>query len=321
MTPDLFARIVADAALSPSVHNIQPTCWRRIDAGTVAVLQAEGRILPVGDPSGRDRAASHGAAVEGFLLAAAARGLGFAVGTGTGDEIARLRATGSVEPDPLAPFLRTRRTWRGRFASPPPAGVLETLATAAPDLTLLADATDIAAVAELNDVASLAGFRRRGFRAELLTWMRLSRRHPFWAVDGLNAEAMTMSGVEAFAAGVVLRPGVFEALDGLGFAGALTGEAEVVRSAAAVALFHRPADEPPFDTGRRWHRVWLEMTRLGLSAAPMTVLADDPEAEAALAARFGRPEGTRLVTVFRLGQPPQGALPAPARRPISDLIA
>ena len=77
---------------------------------------------------------------------------------------------------------------------------------------------------------------------------------------------------------------------------------------------------PAFDTGRRWHRVWLEMTRLGLSAAPMTVLADDPEAASALATRFGRPEGARLVTVFRLGVRPDGASSAPARRPVSRWI-
>lgn len=320
MTPQLFADIVADAALSPTVHNVQPTQWRRIDADTVAAVQAAGRTLPVGDPTGRDVAASHGSAVEGFVLAAAAHRLGFAVAPGEGTEVARLRATGAVEPDPLAAGLKTRRTWRGAFLPTSDATALQALATRAPDLTVLTGAEEIAAVARLNDAASLTGFRNGAFRAELLAWMRLSRRHPSWGVDGLNAEAMSMSGLEAFGAGIVLRPGVFELLDRVGLGGALTGEAAVVRSSAAVALFHRPAGEPAFDTGRRWHRVWLEMTRLGLSAAPMTVLADDPDAEAALATRFGRPDGHRLVTVFRLGKAPDGALPAPARRAVDDLI-
>ncbi|MEG0819468.1 MAG: hypothetical protein RSG56_08485, partial [Brevundimonas sp.] len=119
----------------------------------------------------------------------------------------------------------------------------------------------------------------------------------------------------------VLRPGLFELLDRLGLAGALTGEAAVVNSSAAVALFYRPADEAPFDTGRRWHRVWLEMTRLGLSAAPMTVLADDEAAASALAARFGQPPGARLITAFRIGRVADEALPPPARRAVADLIA
>lgn len=319
MTPEVFAEIVADAALSPTAHNIQPTLWRRIDAETVAVLQAEGRSLPVGDPTGRDLAASHGSAVEGFMIAASTRGLGFAVEAGEGQEVVRLRATGAVQPDPLAVVLRTRRTWRGRFTAKPTDGRLETLAALAPDLTLVSGPDGVAEIARLNDTASLEGYRNRAFRAELLAWMRLSRRHPLWAVDGLNAEAMSMSAVEALGAGIVLRPSVFELLDRLGLCGALAGEAEVVRS-AAVALFHRPADEAAFETGRRWHRVWLEMARLGLSAAPMTVLADDPAATAAVAASFGCPEGARLVTVFRLGLVPDEDLPAPARRPLEALI-
>lgn len=321
MSPETFAAIVADAALSPNVHNIQPTGWRRIDDATVAAIQAPGRTLPVGDPTGRDVAASHGAAVEGFILAAGLRGLEMTLAAPEDGEVARLIVGGAAAADPLAPFLTRRRTYRGAFTSDRAEAALDALARAAPDLTVLRERGDIGEVARLNDQASLKTFRHRGFRAELLEWMRLSPRHPRWAVDGLNARAMQMSGLEAAAAGVVLRPGVFEALDRLGLARALTGEAAVVRSSAAVALFHRPADEPPFETGRRWHRVWLEMTRQDLSAAPMTVLADDETAAGVLADRFGRPPGARLVTVFRIGIAPDGALPPPARRAVADLIA
>lgn len=320
MTPETFAAIVADAALSPSVHNIQPTVWRRIDETTVAAMQAPGRTLPVGDPTGRDVAASHGAAVEGFVLAAGLRGLGMTLSPTEGGEVARLTATGETSPDPLAPFLTRRRTYRGRFTGDRAETALDALAQTAPDLIVLRDRNDIDHVAGLNDLASLKTFRDGGFRAELLSWMRLSPRHPRWAVDGLNARAMEMSGMEAVGAGVVLKPGVFELLDRMGLAGALTGEAAVVRSSAAVALFHRPADEPPFETGRRWHRVWLEMTRQGLSTAPMTVLADDEATASALAARFERPPGARLVTAFRIGVAPDKALPPPARRPIAELV-
>ncbi|MNH48900.1 hypothetical protein D3C73_04540 [compost metagenome] len=320
MTPETFAAIVADAALSPNVHNIQPTVWRRIDEMTVAAVQAPGRTLPVGDPSGRDVAASHGAAVEGFILAASLRGLGLSVTAPAEGEIARLTVTETAAADPLAPFLTRRRTYRGRFTTDRAEAALDALAQAAPDLIVLRDRVEIDHVARLNDQASLKTFRDGGFRAELLAWMRLSPRHPRWSIDGLNARAMEMSGVEALGAGLVLKPGVFEVLDRLGLAGALTGEAAVVKSSAAVALFHRPADEPPFETGRRWHRVWLNMARQGLSAAPMTVLADDETAASALAARFGRPQDARLITVFRIGKVADAALPPPARRATPDLI-
>ena len=199
-------------------------------------------------------------------------------------------------------------------------GALTDLTVAAPDLTLLTRAEDINHIARLNDIASLKGFRNNAFRAELLSWMRLSPRHPRWSEDGLNARAMEMSSLEATGAGIALRPGVFEILDGLGLGPVLTGEAAVVNSAAAVALLHRPAGEAPFETGRAWHRAWLEMTRLGLTAAPMTVLADDTDTAADLSAHFDLPSDRRLITVFRLGRAPDGSLPPPVRRPLKDVI-
>lgn len=320
MSPETFAAIVADAALSPSVHNIQPTVWRRIDDDTVAVIQAPSRTLPTGDPTGRDVAASHGAAAEGFVLAASLRGLQVKLTTPEGGEIARLIVTGEATPDPLASFLTRRRTYRGKFSSDRAVAALDALAVGIEDLTLLRERRDIAQVARLNDMASLEGFRDGGFRAELLAWMRLSPRHPDWSVDGLNARAMEMSGFEAIGAGVALKPGVFEFLDRLGLAGPLTAEAAVVNSSAAVALFHRPTAETPFETGRRWHRVWLEITRQGLTAAPMTVLADDKAASSALATSFGHPPGTRLITAFRIGRVSDDALPPPVRRSVADMI-
>lgn len=318
MERELFERLIGAARFSPTVHNVQPTRWRLEADGSVLVLQAPGRTLPVGDPSGRDVAASHGSAVEGFTLAAGREGWAVAVEPANG-AVARLRLTPGGAADPLAAGLESRRTYRGKF-EPAPAAALEALAVE-PDLQLVTGAADIGWIAALADAASLRTFRDRAFRAELVGWMRLSRRDPNWARDGLNAQAMAMSPVEAVGAGLVLRPGAFEALDAVRLAGPLTGDAAVTRSASAVALFRRPSDEPPFETGRRWHRAWLAMEAVGLSAAPLTVLGDDPAAERAIAERFGRPPGTRLVTAFRVGVAPAGKRPAPARLPLAELIA
>ena len=183
--------------------------------------------------------------------------------------------------------------------------------------------TGVAALAALNDSAGLAAYRRADFRAELLSWMRLSRRHPNWDSDGLNADAMAMSPLVAAGAGLVLRPGVFEALDRVGLAGKLTAEAPVVRSAAAVAVFHRPAEETPLATGRRFHRVWLQMEALGLSAAPMAVLADDAAAAASIRREYAIAPDRQLITAFRIGVAPEPRVPAraKARLPVGTLLA
>jgi Predicted membrane protein (DUF2306) len=65
-------------------------------------------------------------------------------------------------------------------------------------------------------------------------------------------------------AGMVLRKGTFEALDRIKIAPLFVAEAPVVRSAQAIVLFHRPEDEPPLSTGRRFYRLWLEFTQAGL---------------------------------------------------------
>jgi len=316
---ETFRALVADASLSPSVHNTQPTRWRLTPDGRVEVLEDGSRRLRIGDPEGRDLSVSHGSAVEGFCLAAGLRGLAVAISPG-GGQVAELTLSPEGAPDPLASFLTQRRTFRGKFEQGEAA--LAALARLAPaeDLTVVETPDRIADLAALYDAASLRWFRNAPYRAELVSWMRLSRRHPMWSLDGLNAEAMEMSGIEAAGAGLALRPGVFETLDRIGLARSLVAEAAVVGSASAIALFHRPANEAPFDTGRWFHRVWLGFTRAGLSAAPMAVLADDPEARAKVQTAFGIGGDRRLITAFRLGVSPDRNLPPRPRLGLETLI-
>lgn len=320
-----FAALVVEANLAPSVHNTQPTRWRLESDGDVLVLEDTSRCLPIGDPEGRDTGVSHGAAIEGFALACASRGLAVTVnplqGQADGNlrSIARLRMVAEVGSDPLQSAVSSRRTYRGAFAKADIAAALEALAIEA-DVHLVRSPDAVARLAELNDEASLRTFRDAAYRAELLSWMRLSRRDARWAVDGLNAEAMEMSTIEAAGAGFVLKAGVFEVFDRVGAASLLVGEAKVVRSASAIALFHRPHGEASIETGRRFYRFWLQVAALGLSAAPMAVLADDPTTRAAIGHEFGLPESRRLITAFRLGSAPIRRLGPKPRLPPHSLI-
>ncbi len=319
-----LSHLVAEANLAPSVHNTQPTRWRRLEDGAILVLEDGTRRLHVGDPGGRDAAVSHGAAIEGLSLACAKRGWSVRVTTATDapDDalrpVARLELADGAAPDPLAHFVATRRTYRGRFAGGDPAALdgFEVM----PDVAVVRDRDGVAGLAELNDQAGLRSFRNAAFRAELLSWMRLSRRDPRWHLDGLNAEAMEMSSFEAACAGLVLRRGMFEAFDRLGVARTLVADAAVVRSALAVLLFHRPADEDPISTGRRFHRLWLEITAAGLTAAPMIVLADDGAASAQIKAAHRIGSERRLITAFRVGRAPPRRLSPKPRLPAAQLV-
>jgi hypothetical protein len=328
LDPDSFAALVSEANLAPSVHNTQPTRWRLGPDGGVSVLEAADRRLAIGDPLGRDADVSHGAAIEGFALAASARGWTVEV-TPSGDpagepvrKVARLVLAPGGEADDLQTYVSRRQSFRGQFGRVSPSGddPHRISLDAAEDVRLATTAGEIARLAHLNDRASLGAYRNKAFRAELVSWMRFSRRDPRWPLDGLNAESLSLSSFEAAGANMVLKSGVFETLDRLGVASVLVAESKVVRSARAIALFHRPKDEPPLLTGRRFYRLWLELTRLGLSAAPMSVLADDPETRAIIADEFRLPSDRRLITTFRLGVGPVAG-PARARLPSDQLIS
>ena len=132
---------------------------------------------------------------------------------------------------------------------------------------------------------------------------------------------MALSPFEAFGAGVVMGPRAFPLLDGLGVAGPLIAEGAKVKGAAGVVLFHRAAEEDDFDVGRRFYRVWLEMTARGLSACPMSVLADSPTAAMQVKTAYGIDPKRKLVTAFRVGRRPAGKPQPPrVRLPATELL-
>jgi len=322
MTPELFRELVGAACLSPNVHNIQPTRWRLVDNATIALIAAPDRHLAVGDPTGRDAAASHGAAFEGMRTAASAHGIKLVPAPATSGEVARLVTDGSCAPDPLAPYLTTRRTYRGPFdiRQKEAARSAAMRLSQRTDVRLIADDAAIKDIARLTDQATMRFFRNRPYRAELTSWMRLTRADPNWNRDGLNARAMEMSAPLAVAAGIVMGHPMFEILDKLQLAASLTGEAAVTNSASVLVAFVQDRDTDPFQTGRDWHRLWLEMTALGLTAAPLTILGDDETAASEMARRLNLPPHQRVVTALRAGMVDTKKLPTPARLPVGELI-
>lgn len=321
MTPDLFCEMVAEAALSPNVHNIQPTRWRLVDANSIALVPSATRALRVGDPTGRDAAASHGAAAEGMIIAASLRGIALSLTSPEAGEVARLTISGTATTDPLAPFLTRRRTYRGKFDAKRKTQALAALSEySRADLRIISNEGDIKQIAHLADQATLRFFRHRPYREELTSWMRLTPRDPNWSRDGLNASAMAMSTPVALAAGVVMSWPVYEALDAIKLAGLLTGEAQTSMSASALLAFIQDRDTDPFQTGRDWHRMWLELTARGLVAAPLTILGDDALAAAEMSRRLSLSDQQRVVTVMRVGMADGSLIPAPARLPLDELI-
>ena len=326
LTPDLLRELVAEARLAPSVHNIQPTRWRLVEDGRLALVDDTGVRAPVADPAGHDVLISHGAALEGMSLALNRRGLAITAMTTIEQPLSpKFSALCSfairegVSRDPLADHVARRMSWRGKFAaSEDDAAALAQLA-ACDNVTCVSDREAIAEIAGWADQAEFSFVRGDDYRHELLDWMRLSPDHPRYLQDGLNRDALAMNAVEATAARFVLGS-LFKPLDRLGLAAPLLADSAKTASASAIVLLCRPVGEDPLTTGRHFYRAWLEIDRAGLAACPISALADHPDFNERLR-QLGKIDAElRLVNVFRVGRPAKPLKPRHFRLLVERLI-
>ncbi|WP_311271180.1 hypothetical protein [Sphingobium sp. WCS2017Hpa-17] len=324
MTPDRLLAWVMEAQTAPSVHNVQPARWR-VEPGAILLAEDMNRRLAIGDATGHDAAISLGAAAEGLRLAALASGYALLetrealppLPDGL-RPVMRFSPVPTTDSDALAPLLACRASWRGAFASPDEADRRALQALTATDCTVITNSPELRRLGRCFDRASYGFMRQAPFRRELRNWMRLSPRDPRWSRDGLNAQAMALSSLEALGAGFVLGP-AFALLDRFGLAAPLLAEGSKIAGAAGLLLFHRPTGEDPFDSGRHFHRLWLAIEGVGMGAAVLAALADDRNVAADLMTEQGVPAGRRLVSAFRAGRRSGKAYPR-ARLPIGDVL-
>jgi hypothetical protein len=326
LSPAEQRELVREAARAPSVHNVQPARWR-FSGEEVVLFRALDRTLPVADPSGHDVDVSLGAAFEGMAIALSRRG--YRLGAPQPDvesraegcaPVVHARIAAGASPDPLAPYVARRHTHRGEFARGSSAlrAALPTLVR--DDVRAIDEPSVMATVGARHDAAIWRFESRREYHAELWSWLRLSRRDPRYGRDGLNADCLSLSGAERIAARVLLRPMVFTRLAGLGIARVLISEARQVRSATAILLFAPRRADAPFDVGRRFYRLWLEITAAGLHAAPMSASADDLTTRAQLTKEARLPADRRVASVLRVGKAPSDGVAVSPRLPEGEVM-
>jgi nitroreductase len=317
--------LVREAARAPSAHNVQPARWRFEPGGDVVLFRALDRVLPVADPTGHDVDVSLGAAFEGMSIALSR--LGFALGVPVPERsaeaegcrpVVRARITSGAVVDPLAGAVLARRSYRGRFTRRGARELSSARSVQADDVHVIDDALDIRLSSRSHDAATWRFESQRRHHAELWSWLRLSRRDPRYHRDGLTADCLALSLPERIAARVLLRPFVFSALGRLRVARHLVSEAPQVTSAIALVLFMPLRADPAFGVGRRFYRLWLELTAAGLHAAPMSASADDPAARAQYEAVV--PKDRRLANVLRVGHAPAGRVAESPRLPVGELM-
>ena len=329
------AALVREAALAPSVHNVQPARWRFGPDGWLMCYHAMERVLPEADPTGHDVRLSLGAAIEGMAIASSRMRCHLhvvALGEKVSDQewasrlgpppdamqpAAMLRIVpGREDEDALASATENRRSWRGQFSGDASAQV----ASLRHEDLFVSAREHLARVADWQDTATWHFEQGPAYHAELWRWLRLSPNHPDWARDGLNAEALVLSPLERRVAAVLLRPRVFSALARIGVARALVSEKAAIRSASGLLVFAPPASLDDWTVGRRFYRAWLTATRAGLALAPMSALADWSDTRGKIAGLARVPADRRVVNVFRAGPAPATTNPGRARLDVDELL-
>ena len=319
--------LVASASRAPSPHNTQPARWR-FSGDRVELHECVDRRLAVGDPTGRDHAIALGSAWAGMAIALSERGFQLGAMQPLSGGEGPVRGVGfaivgsGAEPDPLAFAVRMRRAYRGMFTQADAAARsrLDELVLRWPSIAWVDGADARAQIGREYDAAAAAGLHDPAFVRELYTWMRFSPRHRDWSRDGLAADCLALSPLEAWGGRLALRPGVVRVLAALGLAGLLVSEAAKVRSATALALLLAPRTEDPFATGRTFYRFWLDIAACGFSAVPMSALADSPDHSRRLVAAHAGGRDVALINVFRIGPTPQPPPAESARLPDAELL-
>jgi nitroreductase len=325
LSRETLESLVQEAARAPSVHNVQPARWRFEPGGDVILFRALDRVLPVADPSGHDVDVSLGAAFEGMAIALSR--LGLVLGAPAPERgaqaegcapVVRARVTSGGALDPLASQVHERRSYRGAFTRRGARELASARLVEAPDVHVIDDALDIRLSSRSHDAATWRFESKPEYHAELWSWLRLSRRDPRYRRDGLNADCLGLSTPERLAAMVLLRPVAFRLLTQLRVARHLVSEAGQVRSAIALVLFMPRRIDSPFDVGRRFYRLWLEITAAGLHAVPMSASVDDPITRAQYDSLV--PADRRLANVLRVGHAPTGVVAESYRLPARELL-
>jgi hypothetical protein len=276
---------------APSAHNTQP--WiLRYESDYVALDVDLARWLAASDPTRRDLELSLGAFAEAVLIAAADEGIALRF---EGDRF--VPAETLYETAFTSADLEHRRTSRLPYEP----GRIADLAAARAQLR---DGERLHELAARDVVALFSRADRHVYETppvveELRAWLRLDPHDPRYSEDGLNAECLDLSRLEARALALALRPRV------LPFARrALTSaSARVLRRDNSILVLEG-SPEAVRESGRSLLRVWLALDRDSYRTHPLSQLIDSDETAEALAELLGVPR-ERLLAIFRAGTSPE----------------
>lgn len=308
------------AILAPNPHNRQP--WQVALTGSdgVTVWREEARNLPHTDPFDRQLTIGMGCFLELMVIAASATGHGvdvalFPEGEGDGAPVAACTfRAGAAQPHPFLPHMADRRSTKEPFAATPVAA--DHAAALAPYATLVTDPAQVAALRTLTwDAWMIEATTPRTFK-ESVDLMRFGKAEINANPDGIDLGGPFLEAL--MLAGMLTRDGQMdtssaEFQQGVGMYRTMLAETQ----AYAVLTSAGNARADQIDAGRRWLRLNLATTALGMTLHPVSqCLQEFPEMagpHARAHALLARP-GETVQMLGRIGYGP--ATPPTPRWPL-----
>ncbi|MGW6500440.1 hypothetical protein [Nonomuraea angiospora] len=292
---------------APSAHNTQPWTLTYTDDGA-EVGWDPARALPISDPTGRDLRLSLGAFVECCLIVCA--GAGLSVGFRPDPGPRRVGVLYAAAQPYRTPFttadVRARGANRGEYH---PGRLPDPLVAELTGMRRLA-CRDLA---DLLHAADLHQFGDREVTRELRAWLRLTRRHRRYLLDGLTDRALSLSRAEAI--GLRASLALYPALRPLGLPRVLAGASRDLLDYDGDVLVLVGAVEDELELGRVLMRHWLTLSAHGYATHPLSQIIDCEPTRRTLADRLGVADPRTLLHVARVGRPASPATPSSRLRP------
>lgn len=301
-------RALSYAVLAPNPHNRQPWLVDLGEADTVVLHRDRDRDLPETDPHSRQLTIGLGCFLE--LLSIAAADTGSTVNTelfpeGEDGPVAVARFEPGASRDPLFEHVLARRSCKEPFDDRPiPKGVADRLSDLADIIT---DPQPVQALRELTWAAWQIETNTYRTMKESVDLMRFGKAEIEANPDGIDLGGPFLESL--MLAGVLSREAQIDPTS-TGFQEGVKIYREMLHATPAYAVITTPTNtrEDQIEAGRRWLRLNLTTTALGLSLHPVSqALQEFPEMAEPYAAahRMLAPQGHTVQMLGRLGFGPE----------------
>lgn len=300
-------RALSYAILAPSPHNRQPWLVDLGRPGAVLVFRDPVRDLPETDPQQRQLTIGLGCFLELLRIAAAEDGQAAEIvpyPDGESGPVAEVRFDVGAERDPLFPQILKRRSCREPFEE-----------RAVPDAAAAELGNLATIIRDPENVATLRALTLDSWEVEASTYrtmkesvdlMRFGKAEINRNPDGIDLGGPFLESLMLF--GMLSRESQLDP-NSAGFKEGVRMYREMLAATPAYAVLTTTANDrlAQLEAGRRWVRLNLETTRLGLALHPVSqALQEFPEMayHHARAHALLAPDGGTVQMLGRLGYGP-----------------